>query len=204
MKRQDYITDLYETRQRLFDDVLGFTKNEVMAFEVMAAGKTFTTDKYVATILTMDKEHYIEMNGGFPLKLKLQERTEAGGLERVDLVNTAITDEFDFAAATDGDVKTMANRLKLGTAAQSGTLLLLEAGIYEAVCYRLLISFDTAATPVRIAVFEANVWHQNVTWMYDYSTTCDVKTARGIIDEYGRKTWNAAMEYSGITDNPYD
>lgn len=203
MKGKNYITDLYETRNRLFNDVLGFIGNEWMAFEVMAAGKAFTTDKYVATIMTMDKDHYIHGNGDFPYKIKLQKRTEAGKLEMVDLVNTAITDEFSFAPATTDDVKTLLSRAHL-TGAPSQRLLLLEAGLYEAVCYRLLISFDTAASPVRIVVFKADVWRHNVTWMSDFATTCRVEEGRSIIDEYGRKTWNAAMDYSGITDNPYD
>ncbi len=206
MKGKNYITDLYETRKRLFDEVLGFTNNEWMAFEIMAAGKAFTTDKHVATIMTMDMEHYIEVNGGFPFKLKLQERTKDGGLDNVQLANPAITDEFNFSPATDYDVKTMLNHFKIEKEETTQPLLLLEAGIYEAVCYRLLLQFNTAATPamVRMTVYKADVWHQNVTWMYDYATTCDVKTARGIIDEYGRKTWNAAMDHCGITDNPYD
>lgn len=204
MKKQDYITDLYETRNRFFDEVLNAKGNEKLAFEVMAAGKAFTTDKHVATIMTMDQEHYIEVNGGYPFKLKLQERTKEGGLDNVQLANPAITDEFNFTAATDHDAKKMADLLQLKTGAQSGTLLLLEAGLYEAVCYRLLISFTTKESPVRIVVYKANVWHQNVTWMYEHATTCGVEEARGIIDEYGRETWNAAMDHCGITGNPYD
>lgn len=197
MKRQDYITDLYETRDRLFSDVLGFTGNEWMAFEVMAAGKTFMSNMEVATIMTMDKEHYIEGNGGYPYKVKLQNRTEGGKLERGGLINPALFDEFCFVPANDEGVSTLIARKM----AQSRRLLMLEAGLCEAECYRLLISFDTAATPVQIAAYKAVVGHR---WMYDFATTCPVAEARRIIDEYGRKTWNAAMEYSGITDNPYD
>ncbi len=180
--------------------------NDSRAFNVMGVGCQLIGGGAVATLVRVDLD-YQYGNGGKEYKIKVRTQNKDGIYINESLATAVETDEFGYLAVDASEAGRILRKFDLKrTDVVDAPILMLEAGIAEATCYRLNLNFAPAPETylTQIETKKADVWRGTIMWKHDTDRIYTYDEARKYLMDVARETWNSAMYACGITDNWFD
>ncbi len=203
MKEEDYISHSSEAAALLCGKI-GLSDAERLAFEVMGVGVMLLGDGYHAEVMTVDSD-YRDDNDGKKYKVKVFSAPLQGFGDREEILD-GVEDKFGYTSATAEDVNNILDEYHLYRRGSCSPSVMLEAGIPEAVMYRVLLSFVMMGDEPSVFVesYLAIVQRGNIRWTYDRNKWCSIEETRKILLDIAKETWDASMDYIGETDNHFD
>lgn len=202
MTKEDY-TSYSSEAASLLGGKIGLTDEERFAFEIVGVGKTFYSEGYHAEVLTLDPD-YRKENGGRPYKVKVYSDPLAGWAEKERILDGE-EDKWGYTGATREEVERILDEYNTTEIGTHTPTVILEAGIPEAVMYRVRISFFLGVHEhtAHVDTLKAAVIRGEVRWSYSYcpDRLCSMEEAKEMLLDIAKETWDASMDYIGETDN---